>query len=117
MTSDIYQACTPRPDVLDGVLSDAVFAASLDDVVTGTSPAVYGDPELFFAATHPSEGLRDLLVTALGRLTGVRPLAPDRLADPDVIPLREARRLTRTAAADELLELMREYAKFQETLT
>jgi predicted AAA+ superfamily ATPase len=47
-----------------------------DDVVTGTAPAVYGDLDLFFAATHPSEGLRDLLVTALGPLTGIRPDAP-----------------------------------------
>lgn len=48
---------------------------------------------------------------------GADELAPDRLADPDTVSLREARRLTRTATAEELLELMREYAKFQETLT
>jgi predicted AAA+ superfamily ATPase len=57
-------------------LSDAVFAASLDKVVAGAAPDVYGDPDVFFAATHPSQGLRDLLVTALGRLTGARPDAP-----------------------------------------
>ena len=76
MTHDIFRACTPRSDVLAGALSDAVFAASLDEVVAGTAPAVYGDPDLFFAATHPSEGLRELLVIALSRLTGARPDAP-----------------------------------------
>lgn len=76
MTSDIFQACAPRLDVLEGVLSDAIFAASLDEVVGGTAPDVYGDADTFFAATHPSEGLRDLLTTALGRLTGGRPDAP-----------------------------------------
>jgi hypothetical protein len=76
VTTDIFSSCSPRRDVLDGVLSDAIFAASLDDVVTGTAPDVYRDADTFFAATHPSEGLRDLLVTALGRLTGARPDAP-----------------------------------------
>ena len=76
MTHDIFTACTPRIDVLTGALSDAVFAASLDEVVAGTAPAVYGDPHVFFAATHPSEGLRELLVIALSRLTGARPDAP-----------------------------------------
>lgn len=76
VTRDIFTTCTPRPDVLAGVLSDAIFAASLDEVVGGTAPDVYGDADTFFAATHPSEGLRDLLTTALGRLTGGRPDAP-----------------------------------------
>jgi hypothetical protein len=48
---------------------------------------------------------------------GADELAPDRLADPETIPLREARRLTRTATAEELLGLMREFAGFRKTLT
>lgn len=56
---DIFAACSPRADVLDGVLSDAVFAASLDEVVGGTAPDVYGDADTFSAATHPSEGRLD----------------------------------------------------------
>ncbi len=44
-------------------------------------------------------------------------LAPDRLADPKTIPFWEARRLTRTATAEELLALMREFAEFRRTLT
>lgn len=76
LPTDIFTACAPRRDVLDGVLSDAVFAASLDEVVGGTAPDVYGDADTFFAATHASDGLRELLTTALGRLTGARPDAP-----------------------------------------
>jgi hypothetical protein len=48
---------------------------------------------------------------------GADELAPDRLADPEAIAFREARRLTRTATAPELLDLMREYREFRETLT
>ena len=48
---------------------------------------------------------------------GLDELAPDRLADADTITLREARRLTRAATADELLALMREFADFRKTLT
>jgi hypothetical protein len=76
MTTDIFQACIPRRDVREGILSDAIFAASLDEVVGGTAPDVYGKGDSFFGATHPSEGLRDLLTTALGRLTGGRADAP-----------------------------------------
>lgn len=47
---------------------------------------------------------------------GADELAPDRLGDPDSIPLREARRLTRSSTSGELLDLMREYREFRETL-
>jgi hypothetical protein len=48
---------------------------------------------------------------------GAEELAPDQLADPERIPLREARRLSRLVTADELLGLMREFAEFRQTLT
>jgi hypothetical protein len=73
MAPDLYQAVEPRRDVLEGTLSDAVFAASLDEVVAGTAPYAYGVPSTFFAATYPSAGLRSLLAEALGRLSGKRP--------------------------------------------
>ena len=76
MTPSLFSAVEPREDVLDGVLSDAIFAASLDDVVSGSAPAVYGDPTTFFAGTHPSAGLRTLLDEALGRVGGAKPDAP-----------------------------------------
>lgn len=73
MPNDIFTALVPRDDVLEGTLSDAVFAASLDEVVGGTAPPAYGEPELFYAATFPSQGLKDLLNEALGRVSGGRP--------------------------------------------
>jgi hypothetical protein len=73
MAPNIFTALTPRKDVLSGALSDAIFAASLDEVVTGTAPAAYGEADLFFAATWPSLGLKALLNEALGRVSGARP--------------------------------------------
>ncbi len=70
---NLFDAVEPRSDVLEGTITDAVFAASLADVVAGSAPAAYGDPETFFATSHPSTGLRALLAAVLGRLTGVRP--------------------------------------------
>jgi hypothetical protein len=76
VTTDLYSACQPRQDVLAGELSESIFAASLDEVISGTAPAAYGEPDGFFAATHPSHGLRELLLQSLGRVTGARPAAP-----------------------------------------
>lgn len=76
MASSLFKAVEPREDVLEGTLSEAIFAASLDEVVAGSAPAVYGDPETFFAGTHPSAGLKTLLDEALGRVGGGKPDAP-----------------------------------------
>lgn len=58
----IFDACTPRQDVLIGELAEDQFAASLADVAhSNDAPAVYADPELFFEKTYPTDGLRDLL--------------------------------------------------------
>src|SRR5947207_16016736 len=75
-TPTIFSAVEPRADVLEGILSDAIFAASLDEVVAGSAPAVYGDPATFFAGTHPSAGLHALLDEALGRVGGGKKDAP-----------------------------------------
>jgi hypothetical protein len=47
---------------------------------------------------------------------GADELAPDRLADPDTISPRDARRLTRSSTSVELLDLMREYREFRENV-
>jgi predicted AAA+ superfamily ATPase len=73
MAVELYDVVEPRDDVLAGTLTDAVFASSLDQVVTGTAPAAYGDPAAFFAATYPSAGLRSLPDEVLGRVGGGRP--------------------------------------------
>lgn len=71
--ADLFDLAEPRPDVLAGTLTDAVFAASLDEVLAGTAPAAYGDPQAFFESTYPSAGLRSMLDEALGRAGGGRP--------------------------------------------
>ncbi len=73
MPPDLFTAVTPRPDVLAGDLGEEIFAANLDEVAAGTAPEVYGDPQRFFASTHASRGLRELLDQVFGRLSGVRP--------------------------------------------
>jgi hypothetical protein len=67
----IVETCVPRMDVLAGGLTDAHFAAQLDQVVRapGKYP-VYGDPSQFFAVTYPTAGLRELLTSTFGRLSG-----------------------------------------------
>ncbi len=71
----LFDAMTPRDEVLAGTLTDAVFAASLDDVVEETGPKVYRDAAAFFSATYPSAGLRALLNESLGRAGGPSPRA------------------------------------------
>jgi len=73
MSKPLLSHVEPRRDVLEGVLSDSVFAASLDEVVAGTAPETYGDATAFFDGTYPSAGLRSLLDEVLGHLGGGRP--------------------------------------------
>lgn len=60
----------PHPDVASGRYVQAEFAADLAQVVQGKADAEYGDPGEFFRRTYLTEGLRDLLVTGVLRLTG-----------------------------------------------
>ena len=66
----IFDACRPRPDVLDGSVTDADFAADLAQVLNRTASAAYGDPVRFFANTWPTRGLKQLLANVCRRLTG-----------------------------------------------
>ncbi len=56
---------SPRRDVLDGELTDARFAASLEDVA-GTAPSAYGTPSVSCVLTYPSGGLEFLLNDLIG---------------------------------------------------
>lgn len=69
----LFERVMPRDDVLSGELTEAKFAASLEDVAAGTAQETYGDAGTFFAGTYPSGGLRILLNEALGRLGGGKP--------------------------------------------
>src|SRR5215831_9851676 len=69
----LFERVEPRDDVRSGELTEAKFAASLEEVTAGTAPETYQDPGVFFASTFPSGGLRTLLNEALGRLGGSKP--------------------------------------------
>ncbi len=60
----------PHPDVANGRYMQAEFAADLAQVVQGKADPEYGDPQEFFRRTYLTEGLKDLLVTGIKRLTG-----------------------------------------------
>lgn len=69
----IFDACTPREEVLAGELREDLFAARLHDVIQASADPIYANPERFFANTYPTSGLERLLREALGRLTGAEP--------------------------------------------
>ncbi|MCA9833507.1 MAG: DUF499 domain-containing protein [Thermomicrobiales bacterium] len=60
----------PHDDVRTGQLKEAEFAADLDQVARGKAGPEYQDPHEFFARTYLTEGLTELLKTALHRLHG-----------------------------------------------
>ena len=66
----IFDTCRPRPDVLDGTVADADFAADLAQVLTGKASAGYRDAGRFFANTYPTRGLKNLLANVCRRLSG-----------------------------------------------
>lgn len=61
---------TPHPDVASGHFMQAEFAADLAQVHRGEGSGEYTDPVEFFHRTYLTEGLHDLLVGALQRLSG-----------------------------------------------
>lgn len=66
----IFDSCQPRQDILNGMMSEAEFAARLGPVLSGQGPADYVDARRFFANTYPTAGLKELLSQVLGRLSG-----------------------------------------------
>ena len=66
----LFEICTPRPDVLAGAIKESDFAADLAAVLRGQAPAEYADPAVFFANTHPTDGLKRLLEHVCRRLSG-----------------------------------------------
>jgi predicted AAA+ superfamily ATPase len=53
----VKAGCTPRDDVLQGELNDAIFAASFGRLIRDEGPAVYREPALFFRNTFPTDAL------------------------------------------------------------
>jgi len=60
----------PHSDVAQGNFEQAEFAADLFEVLKGNAEPEYQDPREFFARTYITQGLRDLLVGAVSRLSG-----------------------------------------------
>ncbi|MBL8141024.1 MAG: ATP-binding protein [Acidobacteria bacterium] len=66
----LFELCEPRPDILTGAVKESEFAADLAQVLRGEGPAEYLDPAVFFANTHPTDGLKRLLDNVCRRLSG-----------------------------------------------
>ena len=66
----IFEICEPREDVVRGNIQESDFAADLAQVLRGHAPDEYKRPEKFFANTHPTRGLKDLLRNVSLRLNG-----------------------------------------------
>ncbi|MEW5932261.1 MAG: DUF499 domain-containing protein [Bacillota bacterium] len=64
-----WQVATPHKDIREGSFTEAVFAADLSDVMRGTAPEEYRDPQLFFGKTYLTAGLQNLCRNVLSRLT------------------------------------------------
>jgi predicted AAA+ superfamily ATPase len=60
----------PHRDVQSGNFVQAQFAADLQQIISGTAEAEYGDPREFFRRTHLTRGIQDLLTNAHTRLSG-----------------------------------------------
>ncbi|MEN3010620.1 MAG: DUF499 domain-containing protein, partial [Candidatus Bipolaricaulaceae bacterium] len=65
-----WEVITPHRDIREGRTEASRFAAKLDEVVAGRANPEYLDPQTFFARTHVTLGLRNLLFLALRRLSG-----------------------------------------------
>ncbi len=66
-----YRVVTPRSEVREGrSFNPDEFAIDLDQVVNGTAPPDYRDPEQFFSRTFFTQALKEHTGTVLRRLSG-----------------------------------------------
>lgn len=61
--------CKPRAEVLEGDLSDVMFAAILGNVLNAKAAHVYQDAATFFDNTHPAEQLKKIVQAVFQRLS------------------------------------------------
>lgn len=66
----IFEICEPRDDVLRGTVQESDFAADLAQLLRGDAPEETKNPARFFANTHPTQGLKNLLRNVCTRLNG-----------------------------------------------
>jgi hypothetical protein len=67
----VKTGCTPRSDVLQGELNDAIFAASFGRLIRNEGPAVYREPAPFFRNTFPTDALCGLCQRVFGPLANL----------------------------------------------
>jgi len=65
-----WEVVRPHKNILEGKMSEALFAADLGEVADGTAPLEYLDSLTFFQRTYLTAGLRNLLENVLLRLSG-----------------------------------------------
>lgn len=65
-----FNNAIPHYDIRNAKLDESIFAANLSEVALGTGPAVYTDPNLFFAKTYVTDGLRDISTRVVQALNG-----------------------------------------------
>lgn len=70
MAGNLFAVCEPRADVLQGTLKESDIAADLSQVLRGDAPDEYKKPELFFANTYPTKGLKNVLKLVALRVLG-----------------------------------------------
>src|SRR5215469_8112949 len=67
-----YRIATPRREVREGrSFNPDEFAIALEQVVAGTAPIDYRDPEQFFSRTFFTRALREHCGMVLRRLSGI----------------------------------------------
>ena len=65
-----HTIAVPHSDILEGRLTQDVFAADLWEVFNGRGPDEYKDAVQFFDKTYETDGLKHLLSVVEGRLSG-----------------------------------------------
>lgn len=65
-----WEVAKPHKDFQQANFDESLFAADLGYVVQGVGAKEYVDPDLFFARTYPTRGIRDLVKNTLERVQG-----------------------------------------------
>src|SRR6266852_5683133 len=76
-----FRVATPRKEVREGrSFNPEEFAIALEQVVAGTAPLDYRNPQLFFARTYFTRALTEQIGIVLRRLSGQTTQAPPVLS-------------------------------------
>ena len=64
------QVVTPHADIRQGKFDPSVFAADLGEILAGRGAVDYRDAKTFFSKTYLTQGLTQLLIDVMRRLSG-----------------------------------------------